>query len=89
MYYVYAISSINRIYIYVGISDEPLRRIGHHNKGYNRTTKPYLPFIELLIESYQTRVEARRREKFLKSGIGKEYLKELRNNINQPVDGTT
>ncbi|PJA97150.1 MAG: endonuclease, partial [Ignavibacteriales bacterium CG_4_9_14_3_um_filter_34_10] len=44
MYYVYAISSKNRNYIYVGITDNIARRINQHNKGYNKTTKPYLPF---------------------------------------------
>ncbi len=77
MYYVYAIRSEKRPYIYVGISDEPKRRIEQHSKGYNRTTKPYAPFKILAIESFADRVEARKREKYLKSGAGKEYLKTL------------
>jgi putative endonuclease len=75
MYYVYVIKSFNRNYIYVGISDDPNRRINHHNSGYNRTTKPYLPFKTILIEEHQNRLEARKREKYLKSGFGKEFLK--------------
>ena len=77
MYYTYAIINKNKSYVYVGISDNYLRRIDQHNKGYNRTTKPYKPFEILLIEKYNNRIEARKREKYLKSGCGKEYLKNL------------
>jgi len=31
----------------------------------------------MLIEEYDSRAEARKREKYLKSGFGKEYLKNL------------
>jgi len=58
----------------VGISDNPIRRINQHNKGYNKTTKPYIPFEILTIEKYSNRIEARNREIFLKSGSGREYL---------------
>jgi len=76
-YYVYAISSQARNYIYVGLTDNPDRRIGQHNAGHERATKPYRPFKVLLIESFSSRMEARKREKYLKSGIGKDYLKGL------------
>lgn len=77
MYYTYAISSISRKYIYVGISDNTERRIEQHNKGRNKTTKPYCPFKMILVEKYNTRAEARAREKYLKSGYGKEFLKRM------------
>ncbi len=77
MYYVYAISSQTRNYIYVGLTDDVDRRFDEHNRGYNKTTKPYRPFGLILTENYKTRREARLREKFLKSGAGKEFLKKL------------
>ena len=77
MYYVYAIKSLNRNYIYVGISDNPDRRINQHNSGYERTTKPYRPFKTILIEMFVSRVEAKKKKKYLKSGAGKEFLKTL------------
>ncbi|MBI4090301.1 MAG: GIY-YIG nuclease family protein [Candidatus Kerfeldbacteria bacterium] len=78
MYFVYAIDSIRRNYIYIGLTDNANRRIEQHNNGRERTTRPYAPFQTILIESYPTRQEARKREKYLKSGSGKEFLKSLR-----------
>jgi len=77
-YYVYAIRSIQRNYIYVGLSNDFNRRVHEHNAGYERTTKPYRPFEIILIEEFPTRVLARKREKYLKSGVGKEFLRSLK-----------
>jgi putative endonuclease len=77
MFFVYAISSELKNYIYVGLTDNVDRRVSQHNAGYEKTTKPYKPFKLILVESFQTRMEARIREKYLKSGVGKEYLKSL------------
>ena len=77
MYFVYAIKSIDKNYIYVGLSKDIYRRFKEHNTGNNRTTKPYRPFIIFFQEQFETRIEAKKREKFLKSGCGKEYLKSL------------
>ena len=51
------------------------RRFSDHNTGRNKTTRPYAPFEKLSIEIFNTRQKARIREKYLKSGIGKEYIK--------------
>lgn len=77
MYYVYAIKSCSRYYIYVGISDNIDRRFSEHQKGYNKTTEPYRPFVLIHTECCESRIEARKREKYLKSGSGKEFLKSL------------
>ncbi|MCL5031367.1 MAG: GIY-YIG nuclease family protein [Bacteroidetes bacterium] len=77
MYQVYAIKSINRNYIYVGMTSNLEERLKRHNNGYERTTKPYKPFKLIYSEVYTTRVEARKREKYFKSGIGKEFLKKI------------
>jgi putative endonuclease len=77
MHYVYVIKSVNRNYIYVGISDDIERRFSEYQNGKNKTTKPYAPFIIIHSEAFETRTEARKREIYLKSGIGKEYIKTL------------
>jgi len=77
MFFVYAIKSQTRNYIYVGLSENIEVRIRQHNAGHERTTKPYRPFTLIHQESFSTRPLARKREKFLKSGAGKEFLKSL------------
>ena len=77
MFSVYAIRSEIRPYIYVGLTADVKKRVAQHNAGYERTTKPYRPFKLILTESFLTRGEARSREKYLKTGVGKEFLKSL------------
>ena len=80
MFYVYALKSLSRNYIYVGLTDNPDRRVSQHNNGLNKTTRAYKPFIVILTETYPTRGEARKREIYLKSGAGKLFLKSLLRN---------
>src|SRR3989338_1230437 len=77
-YCVYAIQSIAKNYLYVGISDNPERRILQHNRGYNRTTKPYVPFKVVMVEICNDRKHARARECYWKSGTGREQLKKIK-----------
>ena len=78
MFWVYAISSLNRNYIYVGLTSDLESRIARHNKGYEKTTKPYRLFVLLFSEQVNTRTNARERKKYWKSWIGKEKLRRLR-----------
>ena len=78
MYYVYAISSINANYIYVGLTDNVERRVTQHNAGFEKTTKPYGPFEIILVEEFANRPAARDREKYLKTTTGKRLLRKLR-----------
>ena len=78
-HFVYAISSQVRPYIYVGLTVDIEQRLNQHNAGYERTTAADRPFKLLLAEEHVNRQQARDREKFLKSGKGKEFLKTLRN----------
>ncbi len=77
MFTIYAIASINRKYIYVGFTGDVEARLNRHNGGYERTTKPYLPFIVVYTEEVKTRQEARVREKYFKSRTGKRFLYDL------------
>lgn len=78
MFYVYALASVEKNYIYVGLTKDLEERIGQHNSGKERTTRSYRPFKLIFSELCSSRPEARTREKYWKSGIGKEKLKELR-----------
>jgi len=80
IYFVYVLSSKIRNYIYVGLTGNPDVRIRQHQKGAVKTTRAYRPFDLLLLENLETRIEARKHEKYLKSGIGKEFLRSLKKN---------
>jgi len=75
MFFVYVISSKKRKYIYVGLTQNVEERIFRHNSGWEKTTMAYIPFELILEEKFTYRIEARKREKQLKSGSGKEWLK--------------
>ena len=77
-YAVYAISSKRTNYIYVGLTDNLDRRFNQHNTGKEKTTRPYAPFKLIFTEKFASRPAARKKEKFLKSGCGKEFLKSLK-----------
>lgn len=82
MYYVYALSSRHRNYIYVGLTSNVLRRFYEHNNGYEKTTRAYRPFYLLCSEVYETRIDARKREIYLKSGVGKAFLRNEQSKLN-------
>ena len=77
MFYVYALKSLTFEYIYVGMTNDTERRFHEHNSGQNRSTKAYKPFSLFFAEEHEDREAARKREKYLKRGVGKEYLKTL------------
>lgn len=77
MYFVYAIQSIKDSRIYVGFSIDIERRISEHNHGYVFSTKGYYPWKLIYKEKVGNRAKARIREKYLESGVGKEFLKSI------------
>lgn len=83
MYTIYAIKSLYKNYIYVGITSDLENRIHRHKSGYEKTTKPYRPFNLIYTEIAENRESARLREKFLKSSTGKRFLRKLIENTNQ------
>jgi len=76
-YFVYAISSLSQNYIYIGITDNLERRINQHQSGYNRSTKPFRPFKLIYFEITSDRCQARAREKYFKTGVGRAELRQL------------
>ena len=77
VYIVYALVSKIKNGIYVGMTGNIEERISYHNSGRVKSTKGYRPWSLLYKEEVPTRIEARIREKKLKSGYGKEFLKTL------------
>ena len=76
-YFVYAIKSKIDGRLYVGFSKDVEKRVKEHNSGTTRSTKGYRPWGLVFTQECNTRTEARKLEKYYKSGIGKEKLKSL------------
>ena len=74
---VYAIRSSSRNYVYVGMTNDLERRLKEHNIGENSSTKAYKPFTLIYSKEFPDRISARIKERYLKSGVGKEFLKTL------------
>ena len=77
MYFVYAIQSERDGRIYVGMCADIKVRLNEHNAGKTKSTKGFIPWKLIYKEELINRIEARKREIYLKSGIGKEFLKSL------------
>ena len=63
---------------YVGITSNLKDRIGRHNQGSNTSTRSYKPFTVVYKEQFPSYAEARKREKFFKSGAGRKFLDNLK-----------
>ncbi|MBN1596709.1 MAG: GIY-YIG nuclease family protein [Bacteroidales bacterium] len=77
MFYVYAIISKVNNRIYVGMTSNIDKRLHEHNTGRTRSTKHYRPWVLFFTEPCESRSDARTREKYWKSGTGKEQLKTM------------
>jgi putative endonuclease len=76
MFFVYVLKSKVDGRLYKGMTDNLERRINEHNLGKVKSTKGYTPWDLVYQEVFDNRMDGRLREVFLKSGIGREFLKE-------------
>ena len=74
MWIVYVIQSERVSRRYIGITTDINKRLASHNRGATKATKAWIPWRLVFTEHYQDRDEAVRREKYLKSGSGREFL---------------
>ena len=74
-YYVYVLRSTKDNNLYTGYTCNLRKRVDEHNKGYNFSTKHRRPFELIYYEASISEIDAKAREKYLKSGMGKRYLK--------------
>ena len=75
MHYVYILFSKVDNQLYTGFTDNLRSRFKAHINGYVRATKNRRPLILIYYEAYFKELDARRREKYLKGGNGKNELK--------------
>jgi len=78
MTFVYVLKSLRNGKRYVGSTNLlPKDRLKEHNYGANKFTKGNGPFELMYQESYSNKTEARKRENFLKSGVGRKNLDQI------------
>ena len=75
MWMVYVLKSEKQERLYVGMSENLERRFNEHNSGKVFSTKGYRPWRIIRTEEFPDSQSAREREKYLKSGYGKMWLK--------------
>jgi len=66
MFYVYVIKSKKDSSIYIGYTNDLVRRIKEHNAGKSEYTKNKYPYELIYYESYKSISDAKYREKNLK-----------------------
>ena len=76
MFFVYVLRNETGRH-YTGFTSDLVQRLGQHNSGVTRSTKNRGSWAVIYQEEHATRAEAMRREKFLKSGQGREELKRI------------
>ena len=74
-YYAYVLRSKKDGKWYTGFTTDLRKRFKQHNNNENTYTKGRGPFELIYYEAYKNKTDARSREKQLKSGQGKGYLK--------------
>ena len=77
MFIVYILRSQSTGTLYTGQTSDLERRLREHQAGDARYTLGRGPWILIHKETYPTRSEAMKREKYLKSGKGRKYLKDF------------
>lgn len=80
---VYILRSKKDGKFYVGMSQNPTKRLEQHNAGKTPSTRHRKPFELCYQESHDSRKQARQREKFLKSYSGADEKQRLVNYIGE------
>ncbi len=74
MYFVYVLENPQGK-IYIGqTADLPRRLVEHNETGFGYTSK-YRPWVLIHKEAFDNRSQAMKREKYLKTGAGRDWLK--------------
>jgi putative endonuclease len=75
MFFVYILKSLKDGKRYIGYTNNLKRRLTEHNSGLCKSTSKRIPVELVHSEEYEEKSEAMRRERFFKSGSGREYMK--------------
>ncbi|MCK4257164.1 GIY-YIG nuclease family protein [candidate division WOR-3 bacterium] len=75
MYYTYVLLSKVDGQFYTGCTDNLKRRFEEHNRGRVQSTKRRKPLDLIYYEACLSNEDAYRRERYLKTGKGKRYIR--------------
>jgi putative endonuclease len=76
MFYAYILKSLKDQTHYYGSTSDLEKRVSEHNRGKSKYTKSKRPWTLHYYELFETKIEAGKREKFLKSIDGYLWLKQ-------------
>jgi putative endonuclease len=80
-YFVYILYSPAFKRTYASQTKDLSNRFTLHNTGRVRSTKPYKPWILIYSESYDSRAESMKREKWFKSKGGRKKITEILDDV--------
>lgn len=75
MYYAYILQSKKDRNLYVGYTADLKKRVEQHNNGVVESTRNRRPLDLIYYEASVSQADALHREKYLKTGYGKRYIK--------------
>lgn len=75
MFYTYVLRSKKDGYLYVGFTKDLKKRVNGYNKELVNSTKIRLPLKLIYYEACLSKEKALRREKYFKTGFGRNFLK--------------
>ena len=74
-FYTYVLLSLKDDAHYIGYTNNLRKRLEEHNSGKNLSTKSRRPLKLIYFEACLNEDDAKQREKYLKTGIGKRFIK--------------
>lgn len=81
MYYTYVLKSKKDEKLYVGFCEDLQKRLKEHNDGLVSATKNRRPLELVYCEACKNKIDSLKREKSLKTGFGRAYLKRRITNL--------
>ena len=76
-HYVYVLKSLKNGKYYIGCTNNIDRRLSEHNSGYSKGSRINAPFELIYKEGYNSLVEARFRERYIKNRKSRKYIESL------------
>jgi len=83
MAFTYILYSPRHDKTYVGCSEDWAARLNEHNAGKVKATTSGRPWTIILTEEHAAMLDARRRERYLKSSAGRRWMKKTIGHLNE------